>query len=143
MPQQRIKGQEVSIAFVVDGETQAEFTDIQSAGFTSETEILEEQFLGEKANRYDEIYKGYSGDVAMHNSSPALFDFMQAIKDRAQRRTPGSVINVKMTLEFPSGQRARVILQDAFFDPQGIAFGSRSEYGATQFNFKGTDWRVL
>ena len=143
MPGQRIKGQEVEILFVKDGEVQSDFTDVQSFEFTSETEILEEMFLGEKANRYDEVYKGYAGAVSMHNSTPGLFDFMEAIKDRAQRRSPGTVINLKATLNFPSGARSRIILQDLFFDPQGIAFGSRTEYGSTTFNFKGTDWRHL
>jgi hypothetical protein len=142
MANQRIKGQEVEISIVADGQTRT-FTDIQSSEFSQETETTEEGYLGEKSNRYDEIYKGYTGNVSMHNSSPELLDFLQVIKDRAQRRTPGIVINVKMTLAFPSGERSRIIMQDAFFDASGISFGSRTDYGSTSIPFKGSEYRVI
>lgn len=142
MADQRIKGQEVEILVLKDGQIQ-QFTDIQSFEMTQETETKEEEYLGEKANRYDEIYKGYSFSIGMHNSSPQLFPFLAAIKDRAQRRTPGTTINIKATLNFPSGLRSRVILNDAFFDAAGINFGSRSDYGTTTLPGKGSDFRVL
>ncbi len=142
MANQRIKGQEVEISIVADGKTQA-FTDIQSAEFSSETETTEEGFLGEKSNRYDEIYKGYSGSVSMHNSSDELLNFLGIVKDRAQRRSPGIVINIKMTLAFPSGLRRRIIMQDAFFDASGISFGGRAEYGSSTIPFKGSEWRNI
>lgn len=142
MANQRIKGQEVEISIVADGKTRT-FTDIQSADFSSETETLAEGYLGEKSDRYDEIYKGYSGSVSMHNSSDEILDFLSLIKDRAQRRTPGIVINVKMTLAFPSGLRRRIIMQDAFFDASGISFGSRTDYGSTSIPFKGSEWRNI
>lgn len=142
MASQRIKGQEVEISVVADGRVLS-FVDINSGEFSSETETLTEGFLGEKSDRYDEIYKGYTGSISMQNSSSELFEFLQIVKDRAQRRTPGTVVNVKMTLNFPSGERARVIMQDAFFDASGISFGSRDAYGDTTIPFKGSEWRVL
>lgn len=142
MADQRIKGQEIEIIVLKDGAIQ-QFTDIQSFEFSQETETLEEGYLGEKANRYDEIYKGYTFSLEMHNSSPELFPFLQAIKDRAQRRTPDVMINVKATLNYPNGERSRVILNDAFFDSSGISFGGRDEYGTTTIPGKGSDYRVL
>lgn len=142
MANQRIKGQEVEVHVLADGVSQV-FTDIQSFEMMSVTETKEEGYLGEKADRYDEFYKGYTASFKMHNSSPEVFLFLQTIKDRAQRRTPGVKINVKATLNFPSGDRSRVILSDAFFDEAGVNFGSRDAYGETTFNFKGTEYRVL
>lgn len=142
MADQRIKGQEVEVNVVAGGQI-VSFTDIQSFEFMQHTETKEEGYLGEKGNRYDEFYKGYSGSFKMHNSTPELFTFLQTIKDRAQRRTPGTVINIKATLNYPNGDRERVILNDAFFDEAGIAFASRSEYGETTFNFKGTEYRTI
>ena len=142
MANQRIKGQEVEVNVVVDGKVQT-FTDIQSFEMMSVTETKEEGYLGEKGNRYDEFYKGYTGNFKMHNSDGSVFTFLQAVKDRAQRRTPGTTINIKATLNFPSGDRARVLLSDAFFDEAGVAFGSRDAYGETSFSFKGSDYRVL
>lgn len=142
MADQRIKGQEVELN-VVAGGALVVFTDVQSFEMMQVTETKEEGYLGEKGDRYDEFYKGYTGSFKMHNSSPELFNFLQTIKDRAQRRTPGVVINIKATLNYPSGARARVMLADAFFDEAGINFGSRADYGETTFNFKGSNYRVL
>lgn len=142
MVQQRIKGQESSCIVIADGKSM-EFTDIQSTEFTQDTETKEEGYLGEGSNRYDEIYKGYSGKIDMHNSSPELFTFLEIIKDRAQRRTPGTVINIKTTLAYPSGERVRIIMNDAFFDASGIAFSGRDAYGSTSIPFKGSEYRVL
>jgi hypothetical protein len=139
---QRIKGQEVSVSVVADGEEQL-FTDINGFELMSDTETKEEGYLGETGNRFDEFYKGYSGNFKMHNSTGAVFTFINIIKDRAQRRTPGVVINIKATLAFPNGDRSRVMMNDAFFDAAGIAFAGRDAYGETTFNFKGSNFRVL
>lgn len=144
MANQRIKGQETELSVVVDGAVQSQLTDaIQSFEFTQEAETLEEGYLGEKSNRYDSIYKGYSFSIGLHNSSGGVFDFLNTLRDRDQRRTPGVVINIKTTLNFPSGERKRIILTDAFFDSAGLSFGGRSEYGTTTLTGKGTEYRVL
>jgi len=143
MALQRIKGQEVEVLLVVDGEVQTSLTDIQSFEMMLDFETLQEGYLGEKNDRFDEIYKGVSGSISLHNSSPDTFSFFDTVKQRAQRQSPGTVVNVKATLNYPSGERRRVIVQDAFFDPMGIAFGSRSEYGSTKLDFKASEFRTL
>jgi len=139
---QRIKGQEVEVSVLSNGVASV-FTDINSFEMQSVTETKEEGYLGEKANRYDEFYKGWTASLKMHNGNGEIFKFQNIVKDRAQRRTPGVVINIKATLNFPNGDRARVILSDAFFDEMGIAFGSRDAYGETSMSAKGTEFRVL
>lgn len=143
MALQRIKGQEVEVMLVVDGAAQSTLTDIQSFEMMLDFETLEEGFLGEKSNRFDEVYKGVSGSMEMHNSSPDTFTFFEKVKQRAQRQSPGTIVNVKATMNYPSGERRRVILQDVFFDPMGIAFGSRTDYGTTKLDFKGSEYRTL
>lgn len=142
MANQRIKGQEVEVSVLSNGVASV-FTDINSFEMQSVTETKEEGYLGEKANRYDEFYKGWTASLKMHNGNGEIFKFQNIVKDRAQRRTPGVVINIKATLNFPNGDRARVILSDAFFDEMGIAFGSRDAYGETSMSAKGTEFRVL
>jgi len=143
MALQRIKGQEVEVLLVVDGAVQATLTDIQSFEAMLQFEVLEEGYLGEKNNRYDEVYKGTNGAIEMHNSSPDLFRFFQSIKDRAQRQSPGTVVNVKATMNYPSGERRRMIFQDIFFDPMGLSFAGRTEYGVTKLDYKCSEYRVL
>lgn len=138
-----IKGQDVEVLVVAGGQVQSQLTDIQSFDFTQETATLEENYLGEKAARYDDIYNGFSFSMDLHNSNPGLLSLLQVIQERAQRRTPLVQINVKATLSFPSGVRVRVILNDVFFDAAGLAFGGRAEYGTTALTGKGTSFRVL
>jgi hypothetical protein len=139
---QRLRGEDVSVNLLVDGVAQV-FVNINSFEFQSVTEVKEEGYLGEHSDRYDEIYKGYSGNFKMHNSGGELFTFLTIVKDRAQRRTPGVVINIKATLVFPSGERVRVILKNAFFETSGIATGSRDAYAESTIPFKGSDWKPL
>jgi hypothetical protein len=143
MPQQRIKGQETEVLIVADGEIQSSLTEIQSFEFSQETATSEEGYLGEKANRYDEIYNGFSFSMEMHHSTPDLFALLQIIKDRAQRRTPGVQINIKTTLNYPSGERVRIICNDVFFDSAGISVGGRDQYATTTLPGKGSEYRVL
>jgi hypothetical protein len=131
------------VSIVVNGEVQAQLTEVKSSEFMVNFKTLEAGYLGEKANRYDEIYDGYSGKIDLDNSSPAIFDFIESVKARAQRQEPGTVINIKTTLNFPTGEKKRIVMQDAFFDAMGIGFGSRDAYGTTSLNFKGTEFRVI
>jgi hypothetical protein len=139
----RIKGQEVELMLVVDGVVQASLTDFKSFEVMLNFEIKEEGFLGEKNDRYDEVYKGVSGSADMQNSSPDTFTFFDAVKSRAQRRTPGTLINAKATMNYPSGQKRRVIISNIFFDPMGLSFAGRTEYGATKLSFKASEYRAI
>jgi hypothetical protein len=55
---------------------------------------------------------------------------------KAQRALP-------CTLNFPSGDRSRVNLNDAFFEAMGASTGSRDAYAESTISFKGSDYRVL
>jgi hypothetical protein len=143
MPSNRIRGQEVSVLLVVDGAPEAALTNVQNFEITLDLEKQEEAYLGETSNRYDEMYKGLSFKMDVHNSDPGLFDFFDAVKSRAQRQTPGVQVNVKATLQYPSGDRRRVIIQDVYFEPMGLSFGGRMEYGSTSVAGSAAEYRVI
>ena len=50
---------------------------------------------------------------------------------------------MKATLNFPNGQRARVIIPDAEFGGFPVNFGSRSDYGGLAIEFEATEAQVL
>lgn len=143
MPSNRIRGQEVSVLLVVDGTPQSSLTNVQNFEVMLEMEKQEEAYLGETSNRFDEIYKGVSFKMDVHNSDPDLFNFFDAVKSRAQRQTPGVQVNIKATLQYPSGDRRRVIIQDAFFENMGLTFGGRTEYGSTTVSGEASEYRVI
>ncbi len=139
MADQRIKGQEVELILVVNGIPQQTTTDVRSFELAVKTDPLEEGYLGETTDRYDEIYKGVRGRMELHFENQDVLSIIQSIIDRARRRTPGTQINAKGTLNFPNGQRPLAIVNDIFFGELPINFPSRSDYGTVSLDFQAAD----
>jgi hypothetical protein len=140
---QRIKGQEVSITVVEGGSPLQTINDIRSFSVAGMLETQTEGYLGETTDRRDEIYRGFRGDIELHFENRDVLDLIRRIIDRARRREPGIVINIKATLVFPNGQRVRVLMKDVFFGEIPIAFGDRSAYGTVSMSFEGNDFSVI
>jgi hypothetical protein len=136
---QRIKGQEVELLLVTNGQVETSLTDIRSFTVTPRLEVKEEQYLGETSMRFDEIFNGVGFDMELHFENAGVLQFIETVKARAQRRTPGTVVNIKATLNFSSGQRSRIILQNCFFSDLPIAFAGRGDYGTLSISGNCTD----
>ena len=143
MADQRIKGQEVEVILVVDGKAQDTITDVRSFEIGLKTELKEEGYLGEKTNRYDEIFNGVRGRMELNFENQDVFSLFTAVLDRAKRRTPGTQINVKATLNFPNGDRPRVLIPNVFFGEIPMNFGSRGDYGTVGLEFAAEDFNQL
>lgn len=125
----RIKGQEVETSIIVNGLTVANLNDIRNFGMTLMIDRLEEEYLGQSSKQFDEIFNGSEFKFQLHYSTPDVFALASAVIDRARRRTPGTVINVKATLIFPAFGRVRVLLPNVFLGALPFEFGGRKEYG--------------
>ncbi len=143
MADQRIKGQETEVVMVENGNPLNTIRDIQSFDMEANLEILSEGYLGETTDRKDEKYNGFTGSIAMHFSNPDVLDLTRRIIDRARRREPGLIINIKTTLQFPNGVRTRVLLKDCFFGAIPMSFGGRGEYGTITLPVEGGDYSVI
>jgi len=140
---QRIKGQEVEVLLVVNGEPQAALFDIRSFELAFQNEILTEGYLGETTDRRDSIFKGVSGRFEAHVENEAFLQFFTTLVDKARRRAPGTQINIQATLNFPNGQRPRIFIPDAEFGELPLNFGSRSDYGSVTVTFEAAEASVL
>lgn len=143
MADQRIKGQEVEVLLIVDGQVEDTITDVRSFAVTLKFDRLQEGYLGESTDRYDEIFRGVQGAMEMHFENEDVFTFFQSIVDRAKRRTPGTQINIKATLNFPNGDRPRVVMKDMFFADVPMAFSDRASYGTVNLDFAGSDFKKI
>lgn len=143
MPTQRIKGQEVSIIITRDGNPEQELVDIKSCEFTAEFEIKDEGYLGEKTNRKDEVFNGVKGSLELHIHSGDIFDFMQAVKDRAQRNTPDLVFNIAGIFAFPSGELRTATIPDVKFGAIPISTNARGDYTSVKLEFASEDYTVV
>ena len=128
---------------MVDGEVASTTTDVRSFEFAYKLETKEEGYLGEKTNRYDEIFNGMRGRLEFHVENADFFDIIKSIVDRAKRRTPGTQVNIKATLNFPGGDRPRVLISDVFFGEIPMNFGSRGDYGTLGIDFQASDGNIL
>lgn len=130
---QRLKGQEVTVIITRDGNLESELTDILSFNITLKSEVLSQGFLGEKFDRYDDIYKGCDFDLEMHTHSQDWIPFCKALLDRQQRKVPNLVFNIVATLNYPSGETPTVTLPDVKFGPVPINIGGRADYAKHKF----------
>ncbi len=139
----RIKGQEVEIVLLVDGEPRANFNFAQSLDFTFKNEIKWEGFLGETTMRPDAIFNGVEGKTQHQFDSPEPFNIIRLIINKARRREPGTQFNLRATLNFPKGQKARIVFRDAEFGALPISFGSRQDYGKFSLDFGCSEAQIL
>jgi hypothetical protein len=128
MPAQRIKGQEVQVLFVRASVLEDTLTDTKDFEFEPKFELKEQGYLGEKTNRYDEIFNGAKFTGTLHLHTQAFFTFQQAIVQRATRQTPDVVFNISSVMNFPNGDTPTVMLPDVKWGEQPVKVGSRGDY---------------
>lgn len=133
----RLRGQEVVVSVLRNGATVKQLTAaVKSLDLTFEREILEEDYLGQTASSYDDIYKGVAGDMALHTDAPETLDFLAFLNDRSQRRIPNQQINIKATYNWPNGERRIVVATDCFFGELPFNATGRTEYVEQNLSFK-------
>jgi hypothetical protein len=143
MPSYRLRGQEVSVQVVKDGALLADITDVKSFEVEFQLEIMSEGYVGEFTDRRDDIFKGISGKMELHIENGAPFDLINAIKDRAQRRTPGAQFNVQSTIRLANGQRKRLVINDLFFGAVPVTVASRTDYVTYSLTFEAGDGKFI
>lgn len=136
---QRIKGQEVELLFILNSKPQQNITDIKDLEIVANLEILSEGYLGQTTEQKDSIFTGISGKCTLHYATQDILKFAASLIDKARRRTPGTAVNVKATLNFPNGQRPRVMLPNCEFGEIPMNFGSRKDYGSIGLSFQASE----
>ena len=128
MTAQRIKGQEVQILIVADGELQSTLTDIQNFNIEVELEVISKGYLGEKTERKDYRLKGIKFDGELHIHSQDLLAFVKQIISKAKRITPNVVFNITGIFSFPNGDTPELMLPDVAFGTIPVNIGSQGDY---------------
>lgn len=140
---QRIKGQEVEMVLTLDGVAQSSLDHVRSVDWTFKLEILEEGYLGKTTNEYDSVFKGIEGSLELHFSSREVFVLVFAFIDKARARTPGTLVNIKATCNFPDGKRARVLFPSVELGAIPVKFGSRTDYGTLSLPFACSEAKLM
>lgn len=133
---QRIKGQETTLTFTTPN-GDIELADILDWEAELDLTILEEKYIGQTANAYDDIYNGVGGTCNFHMQNEVYLAFTELVQDRAERRTPASgVFSATVSMQFPSGVRARLTFENIFFGPMPLKVADRSSYVSGALTWK-------
>ncbi len=132
----RLKGQEISIRVLQDGNLIASIDSIATFNEEIDLEIKSDGFLGESVNRFDEILNGFGGDFEMQCTGTGYLAWQEAIIARAQRRTPNIKFNVMRTDLYPNGDSAIFTYKDVHWGAMPSSIGARGEFVKVKANFK-------
>lgn len=139
-----IKGQEA--LFTVSGPNGLEesIDHVKDATFTFDIETIQEQYLGQITDQFDDIFRGVTVELTFDCASPKLYDFVTSAIDRSQRRVSANVkFSVVTALKFPSGERRRICFPDLKFGEVPTSFGGRDEYAEVKLTLKGSAYRKM
>lgn len=138
----RIRGQEVTILITRDGNLEDTLVAIQNFTLESQFEVKSQGYLGEKTNRKDMIYNGCKFDFELHLTTEDWFTFQQALKDKAQRNTPNTTINITGILAFANGNTPQFQIPDAQFGPNPLTVPQRGDYVKVKLEGEADDFSV-
>lgn len=128
---------------IVNGQPKTTITNVRSLELTFQTEILTENYLGKTTSDKDSIYNGISGRLEFHPDNQDILKVITEFVDKARRRTPGVQINIKATLNFPNGQRPRILVPNCEFGPAPLSAAGRSDYVSVSFDFEASEHSFL
>ncbi len=135
----RLRGQEVEVRILTNGVPEATITSIASMEETFKLEKKEDGFLGEVTNRYDHIFNGIDGKMEFQVNSNDWIAFQNAIKAQAQRKQPGTIINMIRTDYYANGQTTIITYGDCKFGPQPTSVAGRGEFVKVSLDFSCSD----
>lgn len=121
---------------IQDGFVLSEINSVASLTEDVLRRLLEAGYLGEIANRFDEILDGFGGKGEMHVTTSSWIQLDTSVNDRAQRRNPNIVFNVVVTDLYPNGDTLVKVYRDVKWGPFSVGNASRSDYTKVGFEFK-------
>jgi len=124
----RIRGQEVQLTIVRDGQLETELVDIQNFNYSVQSETKIQGYLGEPGNRTDDIFNNVKFDMELNIHSQDWGIFVRAVVDRQKRFTPDLQFNISAVLSYANGQTTIINIQDAKFGEFPLNVPARGDY---------------
>lgn len=139
-----VKGQEVLVSVISPTGLETSFDHIKDHSFTFMLDIIQESYLGQVADQFDEIFRGVKVELTCDIANSAVFDFVTKIIDRAQRRAAAATkFNVNAAIKFPNGQRRRMLFPDVKWGEIPATWGKRDQYGELKLTANCSTYRKL
>ncbi len=140
----RVRGAEVQVRLTRNGALEKTLTAIKSFSFEAMLEIKQEGYLGESNDRFDDIYKGCSGNLTFHPESQDAWTLIAFIRDRAARRSAqaSSHDNVKFVADLPDGTRPSITVPDLKFSNIPMNASARDAYVEMTLTWNADDFTI-
>lgn len=136
MPGLRLKGQDISVRVIQASNVVNSIDSISTFNDNVALELKEDGFLGETVNRFDEILNGYGGDFEFHVHRGDWNTLVQAVTDKAERRTPDVQFNVVRTDFYANGDTVTYTYEDVHWGPIPTSVASRGDYVKPRMEFR-------
>jgi hypothetical protein len=141
MSEFRILGKSVQIRLTRSGALLKSITAIKTFTFEPRQRILSEGYLGETAQRQDEIFDEVGGSFVAVPEGTEILDLQEMIKNRSTRRIANDEkVSCTFRISFPDGTINRITIPDMKFDPIPFTVGGRDAYVEMSFSFKATTY---
>lgn len=135
MGQKRLRGDTSIVRLAQNGKTaEATWNAVVDFDFSSENDILEEEYLGEPCKRYDGIFNGFKGKANTHAFSDAEHTLEEAINDKNARKSFAR-FDIVIVMTYPSGKVVVRTMEDVEFGTTQTTYGGRKDYVKVAFEF--------
>ena len=143
MSTQRLKGQEVFIKWLVDGNIDEEVDTFKDVTVTIGKELLEARYLGETAVQYDSVYKGAKVEGTMHVRRRKILSIIERDVLKARKRAGGfTQVDITVSLALPDGDLATIIVEAVEFGPWPINIPDAADFVDIKFDAAGSEYRL-
>jgi hypothetical protein len=131
----RLRGSDAQIRLVLNNVLQRTITAVRDITWTTKRDILRQGFLGESADRHDDIFRGNAVEFTVEPESKEIFVFERALINRSSRRTAQANVRVDLSVvwQFPNGDRPRITLLDLKFGDTAFSIPGRDQFATGRF----------
>lgn len=138
-----LRGDDIQAQLTRNGVLERTLVDFVSGNITGKFTRHYENYLGRQGEKVDEQFDHVEGALLVRPRSQAILVLYDLITQRARRQIAQDllVVNLVTTLQFPNGDRPKVVVPDLKFGDLPLNWGGRNQYAETPLDFAAETWR--
>lgn len=136
-----LKGQDTTVAILVDGNLENELDGVTSCDITFDLTMIESRRLGQTSKVFCSVFDGISISIKSDVTGDAYIDVADAIVARAQRRAGAKIqFDVSTVLSFPDGTVRAITIPRVEFESIPLSIGGGDEFVTLELTGKASGY---
>ena len=136
-----LKGQDTSIAILIDGNLESEIDGITSTDITFDLTMIESRRLGQTSKVYCSVFDGISIAIKSDVTGDVYLELADAIVGKAQRRAGAAIqIDISTVLSFPDGVTRAITITKVEFESIPLSISGGDEFVTMELNGKASGY---